>query len=157
VAIVTVFTTEEADRTSKQILKEFILTYIPNTDLDVLLTAPILNESKDITRPILYFEIYPGSNKSVGMGGRYPEGDRGKFHTINLMLNIVVTDSVGGGAKALYVSDRLDWIVETYKSVLNVAGLKKPELSPYREFPKSNYGPFYGGRRLFTCRVNMRY
>ena len=154
-AITTVYDSSQELTTSLAILKEWILTYIPDTEIDYVPSRPTLNEGDILTKPIFHVEVLPGRKYNVGMGKRISNSVRGKFHDVAAMLFITVTDDIGGMERVRQIADTLNWAFETQGYELNQAGLKKAEISSLRELTKENYGPFYGSRFLITFRTTI--
>ena len=143
--------------TSLQILKEFIFSYMSSDEIDILMEAPKMDESFYLYKPILYVETMPGSDVNCGLGRRLPNGDRGKFHYVSLMLYWIISQDVGGMDRVRQLSDTLRYAFLTRGFELEQAGLQKATCSSLREIPQATSSPFYGGRNLVTFRTLLSY
>lgn len=149
-AIETQYLPDQATVTSLQILKEFILTYISSDTIDITFERPTLDENYPLSKPILYFEIYPGSDRNSGLGRKLPNGDKGIFTNMSVMVWIIVDYNCGEAGQVRSLSDSLRWMFLNRGFELSQAGLKDPVCGTLREIPKESYTPFFGGRCLIS-------
>jgi hypothetical protein len=140
--------------TSKTILTEWLLDYIGNCDITY--EIPYLDESTGISRPILYLELMPGSDKPAGIGRVMSNTTRGNIYKIEFMSSWIVNNSVGGSPIVKELAENLyyNFLVNGY--LLGDAGLKKPKCSTLKEIPKGAT-EFFGGRHLITYEVEVYY
>lgn len=139
-------------QSSIEILSQFITEHIDN--IIVKNNIPLLDEGKDIAKPILFLEILPGTNQEVGMGKRAANGKRGIWKNIDMFAYWIVSDKIGGTQKLLQLAGLLEHEIPAYQHELKQQGIEKIEITPLRQIPKGN-SKFYGGRHMITYRVFM--
>lgn len=156
-AITTVYDACHELETSLQILKEFVLSYITNDEIDFLSSRPTLDESVPLNKPVVYIEVLPGIDRNVGMGRKLSNGDTGKWHTMNVFFYWIITNDCGGMERVRQLSDSLRWAFFYKGNELIAAGLNKPVCSSLREIPQENEGPFFGARHMITFKTLISY
>jgi hypothetical protein len=151
----TVYDPEHFLTTSTAILKEWLVDYI--IDVDITDEMPFLNEQTGITRPILYLQLMPGSDKS-SFGIVMSNTTRGKIYKIEFLANWIVSYSVGGTLKAKELGESLyySFLEKTRVGALSAAKLRNVKCSTYREIPKGST-EFFGGRHLISFEVEVYY
>lgn len=152
-SIQTVYDSSNYLETSLLILGEFIQTYMP--DIDITYEIPNLDENNPITRPILWLDLMPGTNREMGMGRVIDSTHRAILKQVSVMAYWIITPELGGTGKALELSGTLEQIVPKYSNDLVEAGLRKAEVSPAANIPKGD-SIYYGSRHMITFMVPMQ-
>jgi hypothetical protein len=153
-AITTIYNPQYFLTTSKTILTEWLLDYIGN--VDITFEMPYLEEQHGISRPILYLELMPGSDKPMGIGRVRNNTTRGNTYKIEFMSSFIVTNSVGGAPIVKELGENLYYNFLTNGHLLGAAKLKNAKCSTLREIPKGAT-EFFGGRHLITYEVEVYY
>jgi hypothetical protein len=142
---------------SYNILKEFITTYILTDEIDVTNEAPQVIEGFELSKPILYLEVMPGSKKKTGIGNKIGNGNKAEFKNLSYMAWWYVDNNCGGTNKSQNLGERLEYIFLHYGHELGQAGLKNWACSTYRDLPKASLSPVWGGRNMITFRCLITY
>jgi hypothetical protein len=115
-AITTVYDPEHFSTTSTKIFQEFIKTYILN--VLVKTDMPVLDETNGITKPIIYLEPMNGPTKNVGIGGVGKNGRQEEKQVVQILGKVIITDNLGGQAKARELGETLKYIYYNYNIFL---------------------------------------
>lgn len=151
-SITTTYDSSNYLETSLYILGEYIQTHIP--DIDITYEIPTLDENYPISRPVLWIDLMPGTNKEAGMGRVVGQNKRAILKQVSVMVYWIITPELGGTGKALELSGALEQIVPKYSDDLAQAGLRNPRVSPAASIPKGD-SIYYGSRHLITFWVPM--
>jgi hypothetical protein len=157
-AITTLFDPEDYINTSTDIIQQFIQTYIPSSDIEITTEKPFLDESTQLTIPIIYIEnMISLSKKSNLLGKRINKDICGEFRDISFIFWIIISDDLGGSRKSREIAAAIENIFLNKASDLLKAGLKNPHMMSYKPVDKDASLQLYGGRLMFEAKVLVYY
>lgn len=156
-AINTVFdpTSDSYLTDSIHIFKEWVIDYLPN--VDIFDDMPSLDENYPIQKIIMHIQLLPYSDKSIGIGRSKGNGKKAKIYQPELMINWITTEELGGANSIRQLSQILKKNIDKNGYLLANAGLRLPNCSGLREFPKSSSSIYFGGRQLITYSVESEW
>jgi hypothetical protein len=155
--ITTVLTSENFLNDVSDIWLEFIRTYFTSTELEVTDSEPFLDETTQLTTPILYLESMINTSKSVGMGNVINRTNKGEFENMEFIAWWIVTNDLGGSRKCNELSAKLHNVILNRGFELAVAGIKNPRCTSFRPIGKNGSGAYYGGRQMLIGKILLVY
>jgi hypothetical protein len=137
------------------IFKEWIIDYLPN--IDIFDDMPILDENYQLQRIVMYIQLLPYSDKSIGIGRSKGNGKKAKIYQVELMIKWITTDDLGGANSVRQLSQILKKNIDKNGHLLAQAGLRLPTCGGLTEVPKSSSSPFFGGKQLIIYRIESEW
>jgi len=159
-AIKTTLRTEHYIEDTLKILKEFIESYMNSTTkfgIDIVFEKPVLDGNKEISKPMLFLNLLPGSFREVGLGRNISDTKKGQELAIEIFAYWIITDELGGNKRVAELAQKLVYTFLCYWKDLNKAGLRKAKVSSLAPFYKEKNMRFYGGRQLITFELLLSY